>query len=120
MNKFICLMFVFLLWGCSSNLHELKNVGADNFTSTSENKVKKTPIKKEYNKYCILGMLCNHYSQQINYNDFIYDAIKDANRQGIKGNTITDIQIKEYEYINLLTLYLNKKITLTGNIFEKE
>lgn len=120
MSKFICLVFVFFVWGCSSNLHELKNVGADNFTSTSENKVKKTPIKKEYNKYCFLGMFCNHYSQQINYNDFIYDAIKDANKQGIKGNTITDIQIKEYEYINLLALYLNKKITLTGNIFEKE
>lgn len=120
MNKFICLVFVFFVWGCSSNLHELKNVGADNFTLISENKVKKTPIKKEYNKRCVFMFLCDNYKQSINYDNFIYNAIKDANKQGIKGNAITDIQIDVDTYYGLLIFYFHEKITLTGNIFEKK
>lgn len=119
MNKFICLMFVFLLSGCGTP-KDIENIGYNNLNFDSQKIKDKTPIKKEYNKRCVFMFLCDNYKQSINYDNFIYNAIKDANKQGIKGNAITDIQIKEYEYINLLTLYLNKKITLTGNIFEKE
>ena len=112
-------MFVFLLFGCGTT-KDIENIGYNNLNFNSQKIKDKTPIRKEYNKRCVFMFLCDNYKQSINYDNFIYNAIKDANKQGIKGNTITDIQIKEYEYINFLMLYLNKKITLTGNIFEKE
>ena len=119
MNKFICLMFVFLLFGCGT-LKDIENIGYNNLNFDSQKIKDKTPIKKEYNKRCVFMFLCDNYKQSINYDNFIYNAIKDANKQGIKGNAITDIQIDVDTYYGLLIFYFHEKITLTGNIFEKE
>ena len=119
MNKFICLMFVFLLFGCSTP-KDIESIGYNNLNFDSQKIKDKTPIKKEYNKRCVFMFLCDNYKQSINYDNFIYNAIKDANKQGIKGNAITDIQIDVDTYYGLLIFYFHEKITLTGNIFEKE
>lgn len=119
MNKFICLVFVFLLWGCGTP-KDIENIGYNNLNFDSQKIKDKTPIKKEYNKRCVFMFLCDNYKQSINYDNFIYNAIKDANKQGIKGNAITDIQIDVDTYYGLLIFYFHEKITLTGNIFEKE
>lgn len=119
MNKFICLVFVFLLFGCGTS-KDIENIGYNNLNFDSQKIKDKTPIKKEYNKRCVFMFLCDNYKQSINYDNFIYNAIKDANKQGIKGNAITDIQIDVDTYYALLIFYFHEKITLTGNIFEKE
>ena len=119
MNKFTCLMFVFLLFGCGTP-KDIENIGYNNLNFDSQKIKDKTPIKKEYNKRCVFMFLCDNYKQSINYDNFIYNAIKDANKQGIKGNAITDIQIDVDTYYGLLIFYFHEKITLTGNIFEKE
>lgn len=119
MNKFICLAFVFLLWGCGTP-KDIENIRYNNLNFDSQKIKDKTPIKKEYNKRCVFMFLCDNYKQSINYDNFIYNAIKDANKQGIKGNAITDIQIDVDTYYGLLIFYFHEKITLTGNIFEKE
>ena len=119
MNKFICLVFVFLLFGCGTT-KDIENIGYNNLNFNSQKIKDKTPIRKEYNKRCVFMFLCDNYKQSINYDNFIYNAIKDANKQGIKGNAITDIQIDVDTYYGLLIFYFHEKITLTGNIFEKE
>ena len=112
-------MFVFLLFGCSTP-KDIESIGYNNLNFDSQKIKDKTPIKKEYNKRCVFMFLCDNYKQSINYDNFIYNAIKDANKQGIKGNAITDIQIDVDTYYGLLIFYFHEKITLTGNIFEKE
>ena len=111
--------FVFLLSGCGTT-KDIENIGYNNLNFDSQKIKDKTPIKKEYNKRCVFMFLCDNYKQSINYDNFIYNAIKDANKQGIKGNAITDIQIDVDTYYGLLIFYFHEKITLTGNIFEKE
>lgn len=114
MNKFICLMFIFLLSGCGTP-KDIENIGYNNLNFDSQKIKDKTPVKKEYNKRCFL-FFCNTYRNNKNMDEFVYETLEEYKEF---GNALMDISIVE-ETKFMYPIYLNKKIILTGNIFEKE
>ncbi len=117
MNKIILFLILFLCQGCAN---ELTNVGYKNVNLNTSYISKKTPIKVEKNIYCFT-VLCNEYNYGIvefnNIDDFVYNVLKENQD---KGNVISDIEIKIDKFLVLPLLFNWKKITLTGNIFEKK
>lgn len=114
MNKIILLLILLLLQGCSNI--ELTNVSYEDVNFDSSTIKNKTPVNVEIDTHCLL-LFCNRYDYgkvgPVLKDPLIYDTIK---KNQDKGNAITDIDIKEEVYFFLVYIY--RKITLTGNMFE--